>query len=170
MRTIHRRTLLAALAVTGATGVAAGCTERGGSSSRPGGQSTPDPQLVDLADERELLAAYDATIARHAALADRLAPLRDHHAQHVAALERVMGRTPDQSATARPSGGPEQTKAADAGTSVPPTPAAALAALRAMERSAATARAGSCTTAPVDRAPLLGSIAACEASHEVLLT
>lgn len=170
MPTVHRRTLLAALAVTGA---AAACTaDKGETSSERGGTNEPDPQLVDLADERDLLAAYDATMARHAGLRDRLAPLRDHHAQHLAALQRALGRsttTPTVGGT--PTGGtdPAQSGGATAASSVPPTPPAALAALRDRERQAATARTRSCINARVDRAPLLGSIAACEASHEVLL-
>jgi hypothetical protein len=53
---------------------------------------------------------------------------------------------------------------------VPGTPAAALAALRAAERAAASARGTAALTAPADRARLLAGISASESSHLVVLT
>jgi hypothetical protein len=53
---------------------------------------------------------------------------------------------------------------------VPATPAAAVAALRAAERAAASARGTVALTAPPDRARLLAGISASEASHVAVLT
>jgi hypothetical protein len=136
----------------------------------------PDPLTEDLAAERQLLGSYQATIARHPSLAKRLTPLRSDHGAHVAALERELGLAPS-TPTAAPSatastGSPTPSPSPDesAVAAVPGTPAAALNALRAAERAAARARSAACLTAPAARATLLASIAACEASHEAMLT
>jgi hypothetical protein len=52
---------------------------------------------------------------------------------------------------------------------VPVTPAAAVAALRAAERAAASARGTAALTATPDRARLLAGISASEASHVAVL-
>jgi hypothetical protein len=158
-------------------GLAAACRGTPGTpppSSEPAASPPPDPFTEHLTAERQLLSKYQATIGRHPSLAKRLAPLRDDHAAHAAALERELGLVPPSPtaspATASP-GSPAASPTPDksAVAAVPGTPAAALAALRAAERAAAAARSAACLTAPAARAPLLASIAACEASHEVLL-
>jgi hypothetical protein len=53
---------------------------------------------------------------------------------------------------------------------VPPQPPAALAALLTAEKAGVKAASDACLAAPGWRAPLLGSIAACRASHLDLLT
>jgi len=163
---LSRRAVLGALAAS-AAGLLAGCRAGPGPGPDAGPTPTrpsppPDPQAADLAAERRLLAAYDATVRRHPTLRPRLAPLRADHAAHVAALEAILGLTPSPV----PTGGTAPTVPAPA---VPGTPAGALAALRAAERGAAAARTAACLTAAADRAPVLASIAACEATHEVLL-
>jgi hypothetical protein len=113
----------------------------------------PDPVSALLAAERALLAQYDAVIARFPGLR-RAAAVRADHAAHVGALRTLV-------------------HAPVAGTpvpvSVPATAAAALAALRAAEVSAAARATAACVAAPASRAPLLGSLAACESAHLVLL-
>lgn len=173
MPTVHRRTLLSSLAtaagVAGLAGLADACTSTHSTSgtARRHSAAKPDPQLADLADEHHLLDVYDATIAAHPDLAARLAPLRSHHADHVAALGRVVGSAaggvPSPAASA-----PVTLPTLD--PSVPVDATDALAALREAERTATAARTRSCVSARPDRAALLGSLAACEASHEVLLT
>ena len=113
----------------------------------------PDPVLELLAAERVLLDQYDAVIARFPGLA-RIAAVRADHAAHAVAL-RTLVRTP-VAATPAPVG-------------VPATAAAALAALRAAELSVAARTTAACIAGPASRAPLLGSIAACESAHLVLL-
>jgi hypothetical protein len=152
----------------------------------------PDPLVAVLDTEHRLLAAYDATAEAHPALAGLLALVRADHAEHASALERALGRTPPATpATGTPTSGTPRLTTATPGTPTPGTPTPgtssagtgppaprprvpgsrtrALAALRAAERAAATARARAAETAPAGRAVLLASIAACEASHEVLL-
>jgi hypothetical protein len=155
---LPRRTLLAALGAIAAGALGAGCErDRRGSATGTPSPAPPDPLLADLADERDLLARYDAVAAAHPALASRLAPLRDDHREHAAALARALG-------DAAP-GAPSDSVPAP----TPGTPGAALAALATAERDAARRNTRSCLTAPADRAALLASIAACEATHEVLL-
>jgi hypothetical protein len=165
-----------ALAAAFALACAAGCHGRGAPAEAPSPPSQtrpppPDPLVAILDTEQRLIAAYDATAAAHPALATRLAPMRADHAEHASALERALGRTPPATlGTSSPGTG-----SAGAGTPTPAPPRVpgnrtrALAALRAAERAAAAARASAAETAPADRAVLLASIAACEASHEVLL-
>jgi hypothetical protein len=139
---------------TAPAGPSAGPPERTG----PTGSTERDPLLAVLDAEFRLLAAYDATARTHPALAGRLAPMRADHVEHAAALQRAL------EGAGSGSSGPERPA-----PPVPSSRAGALAALRAAEHAAAATRARAAETAPTDRAVLLASIAACEASHEVLL-
>lgn len=128
----------------------------------------PDPLLAELADEVRLVALYDATAARHPALAARLASPRADHAQHVEALTREVdatGGTPTTAGT--PSASASGSASAPVG--VPATAVAALAALRTAERAAAVARSAAALVAPAHRAGLLASVAASEATHQLVL-
>lgn len=162
---VRRRDLLGAALGTAGLALVAGCTGTPPPRPRPSPTPTgPDPQLADLENEQALLAAYDATLRAHPKLADRLRPVRADHAAHAAALRRLL----------TPAGGRRRTSAsptppAPTVSPVPADPAAALAALRTAEQSAYAARTRACLAAATDRAALLGSIAASEASHGVLL-
>jgi hypothetical protein len=153
---LSRRRVLAGLALVGAGAVA--CEPGGGTPAAPAPTTPPppDPLLAELVDERALLLLHDAVTRRHPALKAKLAGPRADHAEHVTALERLLGTTPAPSASAPPVG-------------VPATPAKALAALRSAERAATNARAAAALTETGDRAGLLASIAASEATHQVVL-
>ena len=178
MVAVARRSVLIGGAV-GAGLLAAGCTAAGPSSPAPTTPAPPDPLLAELADERRLVAGYDATIARHPALRARLTAVRDDHAAHAAALVTALGPAAPPSpaapaATASPTASPgvapsTGTESSGGGTRVPATPAAAVAVLRAAERAAASARGTAALTAPPDRARLLAGISASEASHVAVL-
>lgn len=116
---------------------------------RPPGD--PDAALLARArsGEQRLLAAYDAVLARHPGLRTALAPLRGHHLAHLRAL----------------GGQPRSPRAAAAAAD----PAAAVRALGALERQAALARGADCLAASGGRTGLLGSIAAAETAHAVVL-
>jgi hypothetical protein len=152
---LTRRVVLRAAAAGGAVVVAGtGCDAlRGG----PQWHSPPDPLAGLRAATAALADRYDATIARHAQLADRLGPLRDDHRAHLDALDRQMLDTPSPT--------PSRTDQA-----VPDDPAAAVSALLAEEKSGVVAAADACLAAPSWRAALLGSIAAARASHVEVLT
>ncbi|OHV38146.1 MULTISPECIES: hypothetical protein [Pseudofrankia] len=179
------------LAVTGLATIA-GCTE-----SRPAGAPAPPP--VDLAaaraaarTEHDLLADYDAVIARHPALAALLGGLRAHHTQHLAALAAQVPALATASPDGATPGGPSATAlATPSGTTTAPavgaspsgsagaqpgaddSPAArasALAELATAERTAADAHRASCLAATSGLAPLLASLRAAESCHADLLS
>jgi len=132
------------------------------------GAAEPDPLVPHLTDEQRLLSVYDGALHDHPELAGRLRPLRSNHAAHVAALRQAMGLPPGAGTTG-PSG--PAPPGATAPTSLPQaSPAATLAALRSLEHAAVLARTASAVRTSGGRAALLASLAACSASHEVMLT
>jgi hypothetical protein len=142
-----------------AAGVSSGCTT---------GSETPEPDPVLDAlvavwtGEWQLIRRYDATLARHPSLAARLTSVRDDHAAHARAIGSLI--------TARQSPGATPSAVAVAGKgAVPATAAAALAGLATAETKAAAAATSACMLAAGDTAALLASVAACEASHVVVL-
>lgn len=164
MPTLDRRQLLATFVAATATASLTACSSSADNSAKA---EKPDPQLTDFADEQSLVAAYDATLARHPDLASQLSPLRQQHTDHLAALANLVGKK--VTATVAPT--PETSAVATVVPStVPNDKTAAIAALRKAEHSATAARTASCLTASKERAVVLASIAACEASHEVVLS
>lgn len=118
-----------------------------------------DPLAPLAAAAQDLGFRYEAAIAAHPELADRLDPVARAHRAHAAELARVAG-------VALPSAGagPGATPTTPAGDAK-----AALADLRAGEQKSRAAATQACLSAPADRAALLGSIAAACATHlEVL--
>ncbi len=154
---LTRRNLLTGAARAAFGGLAlSGC----GVFGRPAPPSPrPSPSRTDallpvLAAERALLGQYDAVLARHPQLVPRLAAVRADHAAHLHALAAAASVRAD-------SGGGHGVALAG--------PDAALATLRAAERAASLRAGAACLVAPAPRAALLGSIAACESAHAVLL-
>jgi hypothetical protein len=113
--------------------------------------ATPDALEPLLTAELALIAQYDAALASHGAA---LRAVRDEHAAHAQALRALLD---PRRARAVPSAAPA--------TGGPP----ALAALASAEKTAAQRAAAACLAAPAERAELLASIAASEASHAVVL-
>lgn len=149
-----RRAVLAAaswatagLATAGMGGLA-GC-DIGGPDPEPA--PSPDPLLPFLTATVALADRYDAAIDAEPSLSARLTPLRDDHRAHVRALTREIGTsppTPSASASAAP---------------------ATVQALLAAEDDARKDAEKACLEGPSYRAALLGSIAACRASHQEAL-
>jgi len=139
---------LAGLGGLAALGGLAGC---GIGRPDPAPSPTPDALLPFLAATVALAAKYDAAIDAEPSLSARLTPLRDDHRAHVQALAREIG-------IPQPSGSP----------SASATPLN-LQALLAAERDAQKDAEKACLDGPGYRAALLGSIAACRASHQVAL-
>ncbi|OIK06856.1 hypothetical protein [Streptomyces monashensis] len=150
----RRRTLLASAA---GAALLAGCTSGPDSGGTP--SATERARARAAGDSRALLARYDAVLAAHPGLADRLRPLRAQVAAHVAAFTDGTPATPGKS-PASPSPAP----------AVPAAEKDALAALATAERTLADRRAKDLLDVPGESARLLASVAAAGAAHAYLLT
>ncbi|MEU3950299.1 hypothetical protein [Streptomyces sp. NPDC029526] len=170
----RRRSLLA---VAPAALVAAGCSAGSDDSAttRGSGPSAAERVRARAArDSGELAARYDAVIAAHPGLADRLRPLRADVVRHAGAFGPAPTPTTSSSSEApTPSGTGAETSAAPsapASPAVPATPKEALAGLAAAERELADRRTRALLEAPGELARLLASAAAAGAAHVFLLT
>ncbi|WP_433130606.1 hypothetical protein ACQPWW_07915 [Micromonospora sp. CA-240977] len=112
----------------------------------------PDP-LRPMVDEALTLAAtYQAQMAAHPDLADRLGPIAEAHTAHATELARVIG------------------VALPTAPAAPTTdPGGTLTTLRALEKTAQQSATAACAAASAERAALLGSIAAARATHQEAL-
>ncbi|UQX03265.1 hypothetical protein [Streptomyces sp. RerS4] len=179
-----RRSLLAGAAGAAGAALLTGCTGGGDPSGADSG--IPLERRMREAAVREseqLLERYDATLAAHPALAERLAPLRAAVAAHASALafpapEGKASASPGAAAGAsrtprrrrrrllrRRPGAPAASR-----EPVPAQPAEAVGALADAERSLSEARTIALAGAPGELARMLASVAACGAVHAYLLT
>jgi hypothetical protein len=146
------------LGVSLAATTLAGC---GVFDDKPAPPPTPDPLQPLLDEARALAAAYDRAAAAQPALSARLTPLAADHQAHAADLAQLIGA----SASASPIGAPASASAAPAGATVESAAADPVAALRTAELAAQKTAVAACLAAPADRAGMVGSIAACRATH-----
>ncbi|MFE9776311.1 hypothetical protein ACFYOV_32565 [Streptomyces sp. NPDC005931] len=163
-----RRSLLA---VAPAALLAAGCSAPDGDSAAVGGSR---PSAADRAraraarDSRGLVEHYDAVIAAHPKLADRLRPLRAASVRHA---EAFGDSAPASSSAPAIGAAPSPSKSPGATVpTVPPKEKDALAALAAAEREVAEWRGRALLEAPGELARLLASVVAAGAAHVYLLT
>lgn len=153
----RRQMLAGALQALAAVGLA-GCRPFGRPAAHPKPHASPpqtDALLPLVVAERAVLKQYDDVLARYPQLLARVGVIRADHAAHLDALRGALAG-PDRPAPEGPA-------------FAPATPAAALAGLRATEANAAARLATACAFAAPARAALLGSVAACESAHLVLL-
>ena len=115
-----------------------------------------------LAREQQLLHGIDAAIRADPTLGVRLTPLRADHTAHLQLLQGLSGRYGPT-----PAGGRGSSASTPTSTS-PPTPTG-VAGVRRAELAASRATAAAALTAAGGDAGLLASIAACEATHAVVL-
>ncbi|GLX22373.1 lipoprotein [Streptomyces lavendulae subsp. lavendulae] len=177
-RSPSRRSLLAGAA--GATGAVllTGCSGNGGATGADSGIAL-DRRMRESAvrDSRQLLERYDATLAAHPGLAERLGPLREAVAAHTTALapaDPAAGKpsprpgppSPSPSGAAAPAAGAPAARKEP----VPAQPGEALSALADAERDLSEARTITLAGAPGELARMLASVAACGAVHAYLLT
>ncbi|GHH96345.1 hypothetical protein [Streptomyces capillispiralis] len=158
----RRRSLLA---VAPAALLVAGCSAGSGTSGASGGSrpSAADRERARAArDSRALAERYDAVVAAHPKLAERLRPLRAEVVRHAQAFEDEGKESPSPSASVSPSASPAAV--------VPAKEKDALAELAAAEREIADRRAKALLAAPGELARLLASVAAAGAAHVYLLT
>ncbi len=153
-----RRQALARLGGFGAgTAVAltGGCGWLGGRTAAK--RHEPDALEPLLAGTRVLVDRYEAALLAAPQLAATLTPLRDDHRVHATELARMIGAKP---APTHP--GASGTTAGAAPVTPVGTLVSDLVAAETRGRDDATA---ACLGAPAGRAALLGSIAACRATH-----
>jgi len=136
--------------------------------------------LAVLEERAGLVEAYAAAGRQHPQLLPRLQPLRTQTEEQVMALRLALAlpeRTPASTAlgttgTTGASGtsGTSGATTSPTATAVPVEPAVTLSGLRAAVRASGSAAAAVCATTTAERAPLVGSLAAAAACHELLLS
>ncbi|MFJ8469537.1 hypothetical protein [Streptomyces swartbergensis] len=117
-------------------------------------------------DSEGLVERYDAVIAAHPGLAERLRPLRAAAVRHA----QAFGGGPGRKASPSPSPSPSPSSASPSVAAVPGDGKEALASLAAAERELADRRARALLDMPGELARLLASVAAAGAAHVYLLT
>ncbi|WP_053848423.1 hypothetical protein [Streptomyces sp. NRRL B-24085] len=161
----RRRSLLASVA---GGALLVGCSDGSGSGEggTSGSPSVAQRVRVQAArDSRGLVGRYDAVLAAHPTLAERVGPLRAAALRHAEAFgERVSPASPGASRSASPTPEPSPSVA------VPAAEGDALAQLAAAERELADRRAEALLDVPGELARLLASVAAAGAAHAYLLT
>ena len=145
-RHTRRRVLGTAAAVALGAPTAAGC---GLLDDEPDPDREPDALQPVLDEALALAARYDRTAAAQSGLSGRLSPLAADHRAHATELARLIGVT-------APSADPSASA---------PIAADSLADLRKAEQSALRTATAAAKAAPAERAALVGSIAACRATH-----
>ena len=159
----RRRALLASAA---GAALLAGCSDGGGTSEESTGGSQSVTRRARALAAREsagMAGRYDAVIATHPQVAERLAPLRAEVARHTEAFGGTTAK--GSTGTASPSA-----SASGEVSSTPPTEKDALAELAAAERALSDRRLAALVDVPGELARLLASVAAAGAAHAYLLT
>lgn len=165
----RRRSLL-----TSAAGAAllVGCSSGGEDGAGPDGSTGGSPSLAERVraragqDSRGMVERYDAVVAAHPTLAERLGPLRAEAVRHAEAF----GVTPKASASASTSPSMSPSVSGSPSAAAPVTEKDAVAGLAAAERALADRRAKTLLDVPGELARLLASVAAAGAAHAYLLT
>jgi hypothetical protein len=157
---LRRRHLLAASATTLPMFLAVSACQR------PAGLTAPPPLSADVralfaavTAEENLVSLYQRTMAAYSGLAPTLAPLLAEHWAHLAQLRARIIEPPGKTVPSRVTAKPP----------IAATRAAAVAGLRAAERSAVTAQLRRLDGASPSLAQLYASIAASEATHVIAL-
>ncbi|CAM5687569.1 Lipoprotein OS=Streptomyces alboniger OX=132473 GN=CP975_26265 PE=4 SV=1 [Streptomyces alboniger] len=158
----RRRSLLTGAAGVASAALVTGCSD----SAAPDAAERPSAvrRLRARAAEEStrLLRRYDAVLAAHPSLAERLDPLRAEVERHVEAFRDGRTPAPSSSATAPGAAGPSP--------SVPADPDEAVRGLARAERELADRRGKALLDASDEQARLLASVAAAGAAHAYLLT
>lgn len=168
----RRRSLLAvaapALLATGCSGGSAGSGASDGGTGRP---SAADRARARAArDSAALAARYDAVVAGHPKLAERLRPLRAEVLRHAEAFGGAGKGSPSPSTSPSPSPSGSGAASVPSPHPVPGKAQDALAELAAAERELADRRTEALLDVPGELARLLASVAAAGAAHVYLLT
>jgi len=140
----------------------AGCTAQPKVAKPTASALAGDPLAPLYRETLSLITTYGRAAAATPALAGLLAPLEDDHRRHAVALAAAIGIVAPTL--------PPPIAAGSPATAVPPAGTGPQrATLAAAERTARNSAIAACLAAPADRAAVLGSIAACRASHVEVL-
>lgn len=167
---VRRRSLIVSAA---SAAVLAGCSTDSGSGSASGAGS---PSLSARAraraarDSEGLLRSYDAVLAAHPTLAERLRPLRAEVAAHAAAFREGAAKEKAAGGSTASAGTTATGSPSASAPQVPADEESALASLATAERSLADQRAKALLEVPGELARLLAGVAAAGAGHAYLLT
>lgn len=140
----------------------------------------PDPLEPLMVAKASIVADYVATMTRHPDLTKALTPLREAHEAHLDKLLALLA--PERRKAIKPKVKPSKAAKGSAsppssGSSAEPTdpstipenPDEAMTSLAQAEKAASARSAKACLDGASTRAALLGSIAAAEATHVVVL-
>ncbi|MEU0408676.1 hypothetical protein ABZ307_12810 [Streptomyces griseorubiginosus] len=169
----RRRSLLASVA---GGALLAGCSDGAGSGEEgtAGSPSAVERVRARAArDSRGIVERYDAVLAAHPTLAERVGPLRAEAVRHAEAFGETLAKaspSPSTSASGTSGGASASASASAPSVAVPATEKDALAQLAAAERALADRRAKALLDVPGELARLLASVAAAGAAHAYLLT
>jgi hypothetical protein len=158
----RRRALLVSAA---GAALLTGCSS-GSAADSPGDDATARARARAARDSRTLAGRYDAVLAVHPGLAERLTPLRAEVLRHA----QVLGAGASPSTAAPAAASPSTSPSPSAPAAVPGDERGALRELAAAERSLADRRADALRDAEDELARLLASVAAAGAAHAYLLT
>lgn len=162
----RRRSLLVSAAGAALlVGCSAGAEDSGSTGGSPSAAERARARAA--ADSEDLLERYDAVLAVHPTLAERLGPLRAEVVRHAAAFGSGSGGS---TASSSPTASASASTSASPSAAVPGNESDALAGLAAAERSLADRRARALVGLPGELARLLASVAAAGAGHAYLLT
>lgn len=155
----RRRSLLASAA---GAALLVGCSSGADSRESTGGSPsvTAKARARAARESAGLLERYDAVLAAHPAVAERLRPLRAEVVRHTEAFGGTVAKGSPASPSPSPSGS----------AAVPVREKDALALLAAAERTLADRRAAALLDVPGELARLMASVAAAGAAHAYLLT
>lgn len=163
----RRRTLLASAA---GAALLVGCSSGADSRESTGGSPSVAAKARARAarESAGLLERYDAVLAAHPAVAERLRPLRAEVVRHTEAFGGTVAK--GSPASSSPSMSPSPSPSVSPSAAVPVSEKDALAQLAAAERTLADRRAAALLDVPGELARLLASVAAAGAAHAYLLT
>ncbi|APY86075.1 hypothetical protein DCW30_00685 [Streptomyces alfalfae] len=165
----RRRSLLTGAAGVASAALVTGCSNSADPEAAARRSAVRRLRARAAEESAELLRRYDAVLAAHPSLAERLDPLRSEVRRHAEAFRD--GRTPAPPASASSTAtAPGVAGPSPSAPDVPKDPGDAVRALAEAERELADRRGKALLDAPDEQARLLASVAAAGAAHAYLLT
>lgn len=162
----RRRSLLTGAAGAAGAVLLSGCSDSASTDADERPSAAARLRARGARDSAELLGRYDAVLAAHPSLAERLDPLRAEVKRH----QKVFAEGSASPSPAAASGSPSPSASPSRKPSVPKDEKDAVRELAEAERKLAKRRGNDLLDAPPELARLLASVAASGAAHAYLLT